>query len=100
MLHPRQGARIARYESDMVMHGAYGKVRLAAGQSSSVGDYFRYLIFLEDTIFSAITDKVLDSTQTAFQGDSFVRGLVIVGKFTGLTVTSGKVICLKDVPAE
>jgi hypothetical protein len=99
MLYPNEGLRMLTYQEMMVSHGAYGKEFLKAGESSTAGQYFRYLIPIDDTECSAIIDEGLPAAdQTKFQGEKLYRGIPIPGKFTGITVTSGRLICINDVP--
>ena len=100
-LMPNMGARMMGYKNFMLMHGAYGKEYLSGTDSSTVDQKFRYLIFLGATIFSAITDNTLPTgNEDDLIGVEFPAGIAIPGEFVNLTLTSGKVLCIKDIPAE
>ena len=87
-------------------YGLYGKDYLRIGtpgqESSPTGIYYDTLQFITDTVFSSITDEDLptDEQTTAFlaAGTTFPAGMVIQGRFTGLTIlaeSTGKVIAYR-----
>ena len=84
----------------LLTNGALGKERLAAGETSTAGKYFRYIFFLEATTFTSITDEELTGTKTAFAGDTFPQGALISGRFHTLDVATGLCIAYYDFPSE
>lgn len=83
-----------------ISNGRYSKRILGTDDISPAGEYYGWLMFLEETELSAITDDMVvpaSSKSTAFANVTFQAGTSIPGLFSGITVTSGKVICFSNV---
>ena len=79
-------------EDVRLSHGKFGKVK-ATSASGAITGVFSYIMMMEDTTFTTLTDSSLESG--SFDGDEFLAGSILPGLFTAITVSEGKCICFK-----
>ena len=67
-----------------------GGVHFESGTDAITGNFYA-IQFMQDTIFSLLTNTNLTATSDAEISITYLRGEVIFGQFTAFTLTSGAV---------
>ena len=87
----------------MISNGRYNKRVLTAGESSAAGEYYGWIYFVTQTVFTAITDESIlpaTSKDSALVGLTYPAGSYLAGLFSDITVSSGDIVCYTNAEIE
>lgn len=74
-----------------------GGILVETGTTAQTGDFCEILL-LADTNFGVLTESRADALGDTMTGFVIPAGIVLKGKFSAFTLTSGKVRAMKSLP--